>query len=140
MKVLNGDVLEPGDPLPNAPELSYWVAADYTFPFELFGGELWTRIDYSYGDEYWESTGGAINRDPEELIPDWNNTNLQVGLTLDGGWTLRVFVNNLTDERRTTLRQSNAYAADWFGVPTYRTWEFVQRPRHYGISVRKFFD
>ncbi len=137
---LSGDVIQPGDPLPNSPELSYWVALDYTFPFELFGGELWTRVDYAYGDEWYDSTTSAIYRDPEGVIPDWNNTNLQVGLSLPNEWTFTAFVNNLTDERRVTSRFDNRYASDWFGVPEYRIWEYVNRPIHYGVSLRKRFD
>lgn len=134
---LNGDVIVPGDPLPNAPELSYWAALDYTFPFELFGGELWTRVDYAYGDEWWNSTDAAINRDPDGLIPDWSNTNLQLGLNLPNEWIVTLFVRNLTDERRITGRQDNTYASDWFGTDQYAFFDFVNRPVNYGFSVRK---
>ncbi len=134
---LNGDVIEPGDPLPNAPELQYWAALDYTFPFELFGGELWTRVDYAYGDEWWNSTGAAINRSPAGLIPDWSNTNLQLGLNLPNEWIVTLFVRNLTDERRVNNRQDNSYASDWFDTDEYAFFDFVNRPIHYGFSVRK---
>jgi len=134
---LNGDIIVPGDPLPNAPELSYWAALDYTFPFELFGGELWTRVDYAYGDEWWNSTDAAINRDNEGLIPDWTNTNLQLGLNLPNEWILTLFVRNLTDERRITNRQDNRYASEFFETDEYAIFDFVNRPIHYGFSVRK---
>lgn len=134
---LSGDVIQPGDPLPNAPELSYWAALDYTFPFELFGGELWTRVDYAYGDEWWNGTIAAINRDPDGLIPDWSNTNLQLGLNLPSEWVITLFVRNLTDEVRITGRQNNSYASDWFGTDEYRFFDSVNRPIHYGFSLRK---
>ena len=136
---LNGDVIRPGDPLPNAPELSWWASAEYTFPMEVMGGEMWIYADYSYGDEWWNSTDAAIQRDPEGLIPDWNTTNLQLGLSLPNDWTITAFVRNLTDERIVNGRQDNSYASDFFGVPDYRTIEWVSRPRHYGLSVRKGF-
>ncbi|MEE4174554.1 MAG: TonB-dependent receptor [Xanthomonadales bacterium] len=139
IRLADGTELDPGDPLPNSPELSYFLAVDYTFPFELFGGELWTRVDYAYGDEWYDSTFTAAERDPEGLIDDWSNTNLQLGLSLPNNWTLTAFVRNLTNERRVNGRQNNAYASDWFGTPNYRTIEFIQRPRHYGLSVRKGF-
>ena len=100
---------------------------------------MWTRVDYAYGHEWWNSTGNAIKQNPDGLIPDWNNTNLQLGLTLPNDWTLTAFVNNLTNERRVTSRQNNT-ESDWFGVPNYRTFEFIQRPRSYGVSVRKAFN
>ena len=135
---LNGDVMVPGDPLPNAPEWRWWLAADYTFPWRPFDGNLWSRLSYSYGDEWWDSTSGAINRDPVDLIPDWSTVNLQLGLSLPGDWTLTAFVNNLTDEKRVTTRLTGGESA-WFGVPWYETWEYQVRPRNYGISVRKAF-
>ena len=40
---------------------------------------------------------------------------------------------------RTKKHFNNSYASDFFGVPDYRTIEWVSRPRHYGLSVRKGF-
>ena len=139
IRLADGTELNPGDPLPNSPELSYFIAADYTFPFQLFGGDFWTRIDYAYGDEWYDSTFSAAERDPDGLIPDWHNVNLQVGLSLPSDWTLTAFVRNLTDERRINARQNNAYASDWFETTRYQRFNFTQRPIHYGLSVRKTF-
>lgn len=135
---LSGLTLQPGDPLPHSPEWAYWVAADYTLPWRPFDGELWTRVDYAYGDEWWDSTSGAIERDPEDLIPDWNNLNLQFGLNLVNDWTVTAFINNLTDERRVTTRLSGSESA-YFGFTYNETWEYRVRPRNYGISLRKRF-
>lgn len=145
IRLADGTELLEGSPLPNAPDLAYYLSADYTFPFEVFGGALWTRIDYSYQDEWWDSTSGAVNNDPDSLIPSWNNTNLQVGLSLQNNWTITAFVNNLTDERIVNGRQNNSYATDWFTANTgsevndFRIIEYLSRPRHYGITVRKGF-
>lgn len=135
----SGLIIRPGDDLPNAPDLGYWVAVDYTFPWRPFDGVLWGRIDYAFQDEWWDGTSGAIEQDPKDLIPDWNNTNLQVGLALPDNWTITAFVNNLTNEERTNSRQDNSYASDWFGTSSHRLIEFQARPRHYGMSVRKAF-
>lgn len=136
---LNGDVIRPGDPLPNAPKHSYWLAAEYSLPWRPLDGDMWVRLDYAYGDEWWNSTGAAINRNLDGLIPDWNNTNLQVGWSLPNEWTINAFVRNLTDERRVYWRQDNTYASDWFGTSQFAFFESVQRPRHYGVNVRKRF-
>jgi len=136
---LDGTILKPGDPLPNAPEKSYWVAVDWTTPWRPFDGALWVRADYAYGDSWWNSTTNAIERNPEGLIPSWNNTNLQVGLNLPNDWTVTAFVRNLTDEERIFQRQNNTYATDWFGTTQYAFFESVQRPRSYGINIRKHF-
>ena len=48
-------------------------------------------------------------------------------------------MNNLTDERRINGRANNSYASDWFGTESHRIIDYVQRPRHYGLSLRKGF-
>ncbi|MEM1411160.1 MAG: TonB-dependent receptor [Pseudomonadota bacterium] len=143
IRLEDGTELTEGSPLPNSPELAYYLSADYTFPFQLFGGDFWTRVDYSYQDEWWDSTQGAIDNDPVSLIPSWSNWNLQVGLSLPNNWTLTAFVNNLTDERIVNGRGNNIYATDHFSdvfgteVNDFRIIEFLSRPRHYGFTVRK---
>ena len=82
---------------------------------------------------------GNIERDPDGLIPDWNNTNLQIGLALPDEWYITAFINNLTDERRVTTREDNRTEAAWMGATTHQLWEYQVRPRHYGMSVRKRF-
>ena len=133
------DLLPVGTPLPNAPELSYYLSADFTLPWTPFDGVMWGRIDYAYGDEWWNSTNNARDQDLDGLIPDWNNVNLKFGLALPNDLTITAYVNNLTDERRVNTRQNNSYASDWFGVDRFRTLEYLQRPRSYGITLRKGF-
>jgi outer membrane receptor protein involved in Fe transport len=141
----NGNIMSPGDPLPNAPELSYWLAIDYTLPWSPWDGVMWTRLDYAYGDGWWNSTGAAIDRNPLGWIPDWNNTNLQLGLNLPNGWSITAFVRNLTDEKSINWRQNNGYATEWFnywlGTDSEQA-HFMDsrvRPRHYGFNIRKQF-
>jgi outer membrane receptor protein involved in Fe transport len=136
----NGTLLPAGVELPNAPELSYYLSADYTFPWTPFDGVFWGRIDYAYGDSWWNSTNNARDQDPDGLIPDWNITNLKLGLALPNDWTITAYVNNLTEERRINSRQNNSYASDWFGVDRFRTIEYTNRPRTFGFTLRKKFD
>ena len=62
-----------------------------------------------------------------------------MGLSLQNYWTITAFVNNLTDERIINGRANNSYASDWFGTDAYRIIDYVSRPRHYGLSLRKGF-
>jgi outer membrane receptor protein involved in Fe transport len=139
---LNGDVAEPGDPLPNSSDERYYFALDYTFQQPVFGGQLWARFDYAHSGETWNSIGAATNGNPWGLIPAWDVSNLQVGLSLADGWDINFFVNNLNDHRVVTGRSDGRWASDWtlFKDPRWRNVEYLQRPRHYGFSVRKRFD
>lgn len=135
----NGDVMEPGDTLPNSPPDKYRLAVDYTLPFHPFGGDMWVRFDYSHSAGSYIALTAAVNELPDGVIPAWYTANLQLGMKLPSDWELTFFVNNLTNEEVINSFAYNYYASDWFGVDTWRLIEFTQRPRHYGLSIRKQF-
>jgi outer membrane receptor protein involved in Fe transport len=60
-------------------------------------------------------------------------------MKLPSDWELTLFINNLTNEELINSYAYNSYASDLFGVETWRLFEFTQRPRHYGLSIRKQF-
>lgn len=134
---LNGDVMEIGDPLPNSPTYRYYFAADYTFPMELFGGRLWTRIDYSAGDKTYNSIGAATEPHPMGIIPSWDVTNFQLGLSLPSNWEITLFINNMFDDRIENGISDGGWDADWWGDDRWRNVRYLQRPQHYGLTVRK---
>lgn len=143
---LNGDVMEPGDPLPNSPKRRYNFAVDYTFSQPVFGGNLWTRFDYSYGAKTYNSLGAATNPHPLGTIPSWEVSNLQLGLSLPSQWEITLFVNNMFDNTVLNGRSDGSGDAEyWEGVRGYpdNRWaniEYRQRPRHYGLSIRKTWN
>jgi iron complex outermembrane receptor protein len=137
---LNGDVMEPGDPLPNSPTYRYYFAIDYTFSKEVFGGNLWTRFDYSSGSKTYNSIGAAT--EPHELgtIPAWDTSNLQLGLSLPSQWEITLFVNNLFDDTVVNGISDGTSNSEYFDDPRWRDVRFLQRPRHYGLTLRKTWN
>jgi len=126
-----------GDPLPNSPTYRYYFAADYTFPMEVLGGKLWTRIDYSAGDTTYNSIGAATAPHAMGIIPSWDVTNLQFGLTLPSNWEITLFINNMFDDRIENGISDGGWNADWWGDDRWRNIRYLQRPQHYGLTVRK---
>jgi len=134
----SGDVLKKGDELANSPKQRYHFAVDYTFPWQPFGGQLWTRFDYSYGSETWENIAASYNKSWNELLPSWHRANLQVGLNLPSDWDITFVVNNLFDDEIVSQIYSGSNGeSDFFGDPRWRDMRVTQRPRSMGFNVRK---
>lgn len=138
--------LENGTAMPGAPDLKYWVAAEYTVPnaFDL-PGDLWFRYDTSFQDEVWANTTATAENDPNGIIPAWRSSNLQVGLSLDNDWTVRLMARNVWNNKGTNDLSTSTYYADWYeGVtgedPGWgRYIRTYQRPRTISLSVTKRF-
>jgi iron complex outermembrane receptor protein len=134
---LNGDVMEVGDPLPNSPKRRYNFAVDYTFQQPVFGGSLWTRFDYSYGSETFNSIGAATNPHPLGTIPAWHLSNWQLGLSLPSQWNITLFVNNVFNNKIVNGRSDGTSDAEYWGDPRWANIEYLARPRNIGLSLRK---
>jgi len=133
----SGMVFQKGDELSNSPKRRTHFSLDYTLPFNPFGGEMWTRFDYSYGSKTWESISASIDKDKENQLPSWSISNLQVGLSLPSNWDITFVVNNLFDQEVVNaLYNSNTYA-DFFGEELGRHVRVTQRPRSMGFNLRK---
>ncbi len=80
-----------GQPMIQAPELSYNIGIDYAIPFGA--GTLTPRIDYSYTDENYS------NLDQQNFYLNDERTITNFSLTYeDESWTVQAYVMNLTDE------------------------------------------
>jgi outer membrane receptor protein involved in Fe transport len=118
-----------GNSLPNTPETTVSLGAQYTFEF----GDTWEltpRVDY-----YWqaESFTRIYNRSFDEL-PAYDNINLNVALTNDAlGLTVEAYVRNATDEEAIT----DAYLTD-DSSGLFRNL-FLVEPRTFGVAVSKSF-
>jgi len=134
----SGDVLHEGDELANSPRRRYHFAVDYTFPWRPFGGDLWTRFDYSYGSQTWSSIEASYNKNLDERKPSWEVSNLQLGLSLPSNWDITFVVNNLFDDLvvNDLYTGSNDDSA-FFGDPRWRNVQVTGRPRSMGFNVRK---
>ena len=136
--------IEAGQKMPSVPELQGALWTTYTWPVEFIrGGEMFIRGDYTFMGE----TGTDLVPSPlDSADPSFTNEsyglfNMRLGLTSpDGGWSVDLFVNNVTDERA-QLDQGGTFAYNWGrtgeyerSLPTYTV-----RPREYGIRFSAYW-
>ena len=116
-----------GKQLPNAPEFTVSLGAQYTV--EMDNG--WTavaRADYYHQTD---SFARIFNSAPDK-IEAWSNVNLTVSLAnADNGWSVEAFVKNATDEEALT----DTYLTD-DSSGLFRN-AFYTEPRTLGIGVSK---
>lgn len=143
-----------GEPLPRAPELSWSMAADYSFQADRWDG--WVRLEWIYKDSqfstiedvtYRQTSGAVIYADPLTRqapiaqvpdrsdgfpfrTPDVHLLNLRVGIQPSGDWELVAYVENLTDEAYFTGTGEN------FGYSGFR---LRPHPRIWGMKVNYRF-
>jgi outer membrane receptor protein involved in Fe transport len=124
--------------MPNSPEEKFWLAVEYTVP-DVLGGDLWFRYDTSYQGESWDNLDAALEQDPTGLIPSWETSNLQAGLSLQNGWDVSLMARNVWNDTGINSLYHSSYASVWFDDPRWRNERTIQRPRTYGLSVTKRF-
>ena len=115
-----------GNQLPNAPEFSFSLGAQYTFPVESLGIDITPRTDF-----YWQSQmEGRIYNAPLDAIPSWYRWDAQVIFEdAEGRWFVRGYVKNiLNDANVTGIYVSDAATANFTNV-------FTIEPRLFGFAV-----
>jgi iron complex outermembrane receptor protein len=117
-----------GNELPNAPNYTATVTADYTLP--LRGDWMMTlHGDYHYQSESWAR---VINSDPYDRIKAFSTVNASAIFTNDdAGWKVMAYVKNVFDETAITGSFLNS---DDSGLTTNI---FLTEPRLYGVRVTK---
>jgi iron complex outermembrane receptor protein len=117
-----------GNELPNAPNYTATLTADYTMP--LRGDwQVTMHGDYHYQSESW---GRVINNDPYDRIEAFSTVNAAATFTNEGaGWKVMAYVKNVFDETAITGTFLNS---DDTGLTTN---VFLTEPRLYGIRVTK---
>jgi outer membrane receptor protein involved in Fe transport len=98
--------LLPGDRLPFSAEEKGAIWAEYTFPGEFAGGNIYARLQWSY-------TGNSLNGLPSPILDDDDNVigineptlqpayqllDFKIGLSADE-WEVYAYVDNVMDER-----------------------------------------
>ncbi|MBD3648007.1 MAG: TonB-dependent receptor, partial [Pseudomonadales bacterium] len=113
-----------GDPLKRIPEHKATLWASYVMNTDF--GSLTYRGTYSYTGEFYDEA----YQTPRELVPDRFRTDLSVAWRdLSQRWTVRVFVDNATDERNLRGIGTASESMNWRMTGT------VLYPRYYGIDV-----
>ena len=114
-----------GNNLPNAPQWTISLGAQYTFEIAS-GWDFTARVDY-YKQT---STFSRIYNSVPDRIPGWENVNITLTLTNpDSGFTIDAFVKNATDE---TALNDTYLTDDSSGL--FRN-GFYGDPRTYGLAV-----
>jgi iron complex outermembrane receptor protein len=119
-----------GNELPNAPNYTATVTADYTMP--LRGDWMLTlHGDYHYQGESWAR---VFNSDPYDRIEAFSTANLSgIFTNEDAGWKVMAYVKNIFDETAITGAFLNS---DDTGLTTN---VFLTEPRLYGVRITKDF-
>ncbi|HEX6866133.1 MAG TPA: Lpg1974 family pore-forming outer membrane protein [Caulobacteraceae bacterium] len=119
-----------GNELPNAPEFTTTITADYTLP--LPNDWLATlHADYHWQSESW---GRVFNSAPYDKIESFSLVNLAAIFTNeDAGWKVMAYVKNVLDE--TAITGAFLFSDDT-GLTTN---VFLTEPRLYGLRVTKDF-
>jgi outer membrane receptor protein involved in Fe transport len=117
-----------GRELPNAPEWSIKVGAQYTIP--LAGWELTPRVDF-----YWQAEMfGRFYNDKKDLIDSWEQLDASVRFAKpDGPWSFEVWAKN--------LQGNDDITGHYFTDPTSANFTnlFILEPRTFGGTVRYEF-
>lgn len=116
--------------LANAPEWSTNLGVQYNHDLPRFGGQLISRLDWSYRSEVFND---ALNF-PELRQAGFHLLDLALTYVSPGErWELSVFGKNVTDERYINAGFANILLGGW-AVAT------LGRPREWGLSFAYRFD
>lgn len=112
-----------GNTLPRSPKSQYTLYADGEW--DVWGGQLATRIDYQWTDEYYFDP----SNNPEVLVDPYGLLSAFVSWESSNGLKVSLYGRNLTDEDyRTHIIKNVGIGFSVFGAP-----------RNFGVALTKTF-
>ena len=125
--------LDPKSDLPMFADTSYSLYVEYSSQLSfLGGGEGYARLQHSFEGTSLNQLGDSGNS-PQQENGDYRLTDLVLGYDM-GDWKAQLSLNNISDERGVTYRDSSDFD------PFYgRNSDNVVRPRNYNFSIRRYF-
>ena len=118
-----------GNSLPNAPEYTFRLGAQYTWPLAS-AGNLTLRWDFYWQDD---SYGREFNTKGDQ-IESWDQHNMSLIFeSANDDWQVKGFIRNLQDSDNVTGHYLTSDTSGFF-----RNY-FLTEPRIYGLSVRYGF-
>ena len=126
--------LDPKSSLPLFGDMAYSLYTEYSGPINLFGEgtEGFARVQHSYeGKSLNQLSDGSAA--PRQSQGDYRITDIVMGFDI-GDWKAQLSLNNITDERGITYRDSSDYDP-YYG----RYSDSVIRPKNYNLSLRRYF-
>lgn len=133
------DVIEKGMPLPTSPKRKGFLAFDWNFPGAFGTDSMFLRYDISFQSKTWNNLTSIIDEDETGIMDSWNLSNLQLGAHLRNDWTVNLVVRNLFDQKATTVIWNGFVndVSDWFETDFNKNKRVYNRPRTFGLQVRK---
>lgn len=120
-----------GNNLPNAPEMTFRLGVQYTWPISAISGDLTLRWDYYWQDDSYAREFNTVG----DEIDSWDQHNLALLYESDDGkWQGRLWARNLQNEDNVTGHYLTSDTSGYF-----RNY-FLTEPRVYGLTVRYSFE
>ncbi len=134
----SGTVLEKGMTLPTSPKRKAFLALDWTIPGAFGTNDVFLRYDISYQSQTWNTLQSIMDNNPDGVISSWNVSNFRIGTHLKNDWSVTLVARNLFDQKAIAVLNNGAnFASDWFGTDFNKNKRVYNRPRTFGIQVRK---
>ena len=133
------DVVPAGAPMVWAYKEKISAGVEYTIP-DVLGGDMWISFNHYIEGEKWNNLNNIIDNNPDGIVPGWEWSSANVGLTMDNGLNYQITVNNLFDDRGINSSWNDPYSGAFFGDDRYANMRTYTRPRTISFSVRKNFD
>jgi len=128
-----------GMTMPNSPEATAFASIYYTVP-DVFNGNLWFYLDYSYSSETWNNTNNIRDNDRDGLSPARHYASFSTGLELPNQFDIELNIRNLTDESAYSyVWTGESGNASYFGDGRYGRLRAQDRPRTVWLTLRKGF-
>ena len=116
--------LVPGERLPFSAEEKGAIWAEYTFPGEIAGGNVYARYQWTY-------TGNSLNGIGEAVLqPAYQLSDFKIGLAADD-WEIYAYVDNMFNERAIYFDQATELGLLTNNLKT------ISDPRSWGIGFSK---
>ncbi len=130
--------LAPGQRLPFSMEEKGAVWAEYTFPGEIAGGHVYTRVQWTYGGNSlnglpvvtFDAQGNITDTQSPTRQPAYQITDFKIGLQA-GDWEVYAYVDNVFDERAILFDQVTETGLRTNNLKT------INDPRSIGIGFTK---
>ena len=119
-----------GNSLPNSPENTVHLGAQYTWDIDMIAGALTARYDYYWQDESYAREFNTRG----DVIDAWDQHNASLMYASNNEtWQVRLWIRNIADDDNVT---GHYLSSDTSGF--YRNY-FLTDPRMYGLSVAARF-
>ena len=136
----DGSVIPAGTVMVGAPKFKASAGIDYTFNWRPFGGDLWSRFEYSHQGYEYQSLFRAAENGTRGRVQPWDFGKFLLGLSLPSKTEISLKVDNVWNSRGATwISTGEEGYADEFGDPRFHNLQARFRPQSIGLTLRKNF-